>query len=131
MQAKTIYRFEYSDGRGIFYRSPSDPKNLSEQLSTDDYRHPVPRRDSGLTDGLGRDWEWKLHKYHFGFGSLEQLRSWFYNDSMLSLLHERQVVIAEYLCYPEDIVVGNAQAIFKRDKSFGKTQYNIRDYFSL
>lgn len=124
MEAIKIFRFEYSDGSGIYFRN--DGKSLTDLMEFD-FRHPNPYEDTPIFDRVG----YGISRYTFGFSSLEQLRSWFYSDDLLKKFHCKDVVIAEYLCYAKDVVFGNAQTIFERNNSIGKTQYNIKDYFKL
>lgn len=125
---KTAYRIEYPDGKGM-YHCVNGEWVASKIMGNDKYRHPLPEDDSKLCEE--RDFRniLCLTPYKFAFESVKQLRNWIYQDDWLQSLHNCGMLISEYTCQDEDVLVGNTQAIFKNEIS--RIQYNILEYFKL
>lgn len=116
-----IYRIELENGDGCY--RPSDNSKLfsnlaSQELEIDyydfhDYRHPCPSEDSGL------DIEHEeIAQYRHGFSSIGQLRTWFYRDDILLMLHRAgyRCAVYEYNgSIPDVYRLGHSQALFKRE----------------
>lgn len=108
---RRFYRIEDCDRVGC-YHSTRVPHNDSYQNPSE--RHPMPQDDSLLTTNKYniealRGYYWFSSVFRYGFNSLEQLRSWFYEDSALEMLHNCGFVLAIYEI-PE-MIEGHTQCI--------------------
>ena len=98
--------------------------------------HPTPQRDSALIDHfltkvedgsydrgyytVPKDGVRGIYNYHFGFKSIEQLRTWFFDDELLIKLRAKGIYLATYVVEaPDDIweeehvyIEGNSQVMF-------------------
>lgn len=83
---------------------------------TDDCRHPAPFRDTALNwDNIPYILGVPHHQCYFGFGNIEQLKAWLYDEAWRLHLHKRGFVIKVW-SLPDDpdfpkMRVGNAQAV--------------------
>lgn len=130
---KTIYRIESAKGIGLYSYRKAD--EFAHGTLVDEHRHPTPSDDSLLVANVR---EYTCRNYfqiedhmRFGFCSLEQLRSWIYQDEWLVKLHKYGLKIAEYRLYSENVCEGNTQAIFDGGEVLHKKQYSILEYFGL
>lgn len=130
---KTIYRIESAKGVGLY--SYAKAAEFAHRTLIDCKRHPTPSDDSLLVANV-QEYTCKSYFYidehmHFGFCSVEQLRSWIYKDEWLVKLHKYGLKIAEYRLYSENVCEGNTQAIFDGGEVLHKKQYSILEYFGL
>jgi hypothetical protein len=111
MAKRLIYRIEDADGRGAYKVvnkrwGDKGPYEFSG-------RHPTPDDDSRLR------WDWLVGQwqYFFGFSSEEQMRAWFYDDRWMYVMQDLGLRLTVWEVDEEDSRLGNAQAIFKRDRA--------------
>lgn len=134
-----VYRIENPDGTGPYRGSNSKVKYITSDVCP--ISHPGPRNDELFHEAVDRicekkdywnrdtGWDDLLCDKEFGFASKEQLRSWF-DTQMLISISEAGAVIAEYHVKKSDIVFGEKQVVFVREKK-QKKQYDIIEYFKL
>lgn len=87
-----------------------------------DWRHPAPDADSGLGwDTIEYELGFAKPKLYFGFGSIEQLKAWLYNDVWREYLSDYGFVVMVW-DLPDVgstgapcMKVGNAQAVATRE----------------
>ncbi|MGZ8887974.1 MAG: hypothetical protein ACXW1D_00280 [Halobacteriota archaeon] len=127
----TVLRLEWPDGGGIYYQEGA--KSFCNYMDWDVERHPTPYNDDRLMSNLFQKSgsRYEFSEFHFRFSSLDQLRRWFFEDKILRMMHDRGVVVSEYVCHWDDVVHGHTQAIFLREKAKRHTQYGILEYFGL
>lgn len=83
---------------------------------TDSGRHPAPCCDTALNwDNISYILGVPPHQCYFGFGSIEQLKAWLFDEAWRLHLHKRGFVIKVW-SLPDDsefpkMRVGNAQAV--------------------
>jgi hypothetical protein len=122
-----VYRLETVGGTGV-YGTPA-----SNHLDFDPFRHPMPSDDSLLMQSLKmRNLKFQGYgslEIHFGFSSLEQLRSWFYNDDWIRNISNEGIVLSIYEA--EDVYFGNSQLCFNRSSAVLKSQNNLVEFFKL
>jgi hypothetical protein len=120
MENTKIYRIETQSGEGMYTSGIVRDLNLPlYQITAPDSfgpgRHPLPFYDTKLV-AEGRKLDLFYGRYDmirsewvkFGFGSINQLRNWIYNDDWLIKLHAAGL----RLCiYEGAVAVGNTQAI--------------------
>jgi hypothetical protein len=140
-----IYRIENDDGLGPYQgRKNDDTSLLPMKYSTE---HPAVWDDSMLInkinqqiriDAEGQDeyksvgvWGFIDGKYHFGFGSQDQLRRWVYNDAWMVNLDKHGFHLSVYEVPEMAMMVGHTQAIFQ--KSFARQKYRCKlcDFFAI
>lgn len=128
-----VFRIENARGVGP-YMSDIIPQEYRTQL-TDEVRHPEPYKDSRLVSEIE-----SRHPYNFnliptwmrfGFGSIDQLRNWFYNDDWLYTLHKYGFVLVEYTVSSDRVYLGNTQCTFKASCAGNIERYSILEYFNL
>lgn len=127
----TVYRIETFGGIGMYFCNEDEEQTAQGIISHWPARHPLPREDSKLCAAMREKAidESLMQKYIFGFISVDQLRSWIYEDNWLKELHSLGLVISEYTCSVDDILVGHTQVIFKNHLT--RTSYSIIEYFNL
>ena len=125
-----IYRIEHSVDRTGPYQShrAAGIKNLFDShlhpaTYKDGGRHPVPSDDRGLINA-GAD----TIDYHFGFSSIEQLKSWFYHAHVLEWLHENSYVLVIYETHKDDMHKGWSRILFDLDKAYRKREVSIKEF---
>lgn len=135
-----VYRIEDQEGGGL-YRGDNSGSN---PLRYDEDRHPVPQNDSLLTyngqEKMLRDdvpefytfsgW-FENEGFIFGFANTDQLRSWIYNDEWLVKMERRGFRLAVFDIENEHVIVGNTQAIFKRDRAKDVAFFGPAAYFDI
>lgn len=84
--------------------------------------HPTAARDSKLRKILYEDEQGDddvfvrrregarpIHHYKFGFKSIEQLRTWFYDEDLIAMLHKEGIMVMTYsIDVPDDIAEDEA-----------------------
>lgn len=133
MKLKRVIRFEDSTGKGMYFAT-----DYAHEVLTEHVKHPSPDNDDLLWEGL------EVHRYandercstegymtnfYFGFEDKKQCRRWVFRDEWLIGLHERDILISEYFCNPDDVVVGHTQAVFC-SHDYKKT-HSILDFFKI
>lgn len=101
---KLILRFEQPDGMGIYQGTLYIPYDAA--------RHPLPEADHGLREWRDMYSGSARERFFFGFNSVEQARSWFYNRDVLERMEERECKLVAYAVEDEHIHVGYAQTVF-------------------
>lgn len=77
------------------------------------YQHPPPSRDSALCEVWDNLYEMGEHSgYIFGFATLEQLKSWIYEDEWRFVLNSFRFHV--YMYETDDYYEGDTQAIFRK-----------------
>lgn len=114
----TLYRIE-KDGRGP-YQNGEIYSDFREKCPYDEYRHPVPGKDSALVAACPPDFftsygSFEAQDFVFGFSNMAQLKSWFYDDQILKFLKQNGFKLR---MYSGEIYAGNSQAIIRKDTSF-------------
>ena len=74
-------------------------------------RHPFPTDDSLLCKSLGNTNTYLVGDKRYGFMSVEQFRSWFYEDSDLTKLQEYGFHMAIYDVPAAKFFTGNSQCV--------------------
>ncbi len=113
----TILRFEHPDSLGMY--GVQDGKEMSaayEVFGVDAPNHRAPADDKKLCKAAAKA-EANLSDYFYAFSSIAQARRWCYRNDWLVGLHERGVVLSEYVCEISETLVGNFQVCFKSSDS--------------
>jgi hypothetical protein len=136
---QTFYRIEHKEtGAGMYHQGNNGTPNFYDILRETesnlfDDHHPSPYNDSKLLDsfeakGVAADEVVYVgSKYSYGFCSVEQLRSWVYNDEWLRKLDESEYVLA--VVESDDYFEGNTQGIFVKPEEYKKV--SIKEFFNL
>ena len=77
--------------------------------------HPSPFKDSLLESALGGGRDFFDGSLRFGFSSVDQFRTWFYDDSELKALHEHGFKLTVYEIPSHAFFQGNAQCVMNSD----------------
>lgn len=136
-----VYRIEHKgDGVGCYQRGAENKEQgmmtVAGTTMADRDRHPAMYQDSKLwaslkEKGIGRfeiDFG-AIEAYHFGFNTIEQLRSWMYRDEWLIGLAEQNYILAICHVPVDEVISGNSQCMFIRPREYEK--HNIREYFKI
>ncbi len=105
-----FFRVENESGRGPYSHWTVNVCAYAPSKVDGKDRHPALREDSKLCEVL-RASDKSVHPsdYRFGFGSLAQLRRWFYTQSVLEVLHTKGFKLAIY-DFPK-VYKGHTQAV--------------------
>lgn len=122
-----VYRLETVDGVGVY------GTGAGAYVEYDVWKHPLPQQDSLLVENLSKN-NLQFIGYgnlnlHFGFSSVEQLRSWFYNDEWVRDMSQSGIVLSIYEA--EEAYLGNSQMCFNRSTAILKSQNNLIEFFKL
>ena len=119
--SKMFYRIQDADGVGPFWGKA----NLYDcPVWSEDDRHPLPYRDTKLKESIEKEtgetfsevtiFKGRFQEFVYGFSSLEQLRTWFYNDEIIKWLAANGFILAESSdC---ESISGNSQAVTLKSK---------------
>lgn len=100
-----ILRFEQADGTGVYQFGPEIP--------FDEVRHPLPEADGGLQGWLHEHTYMERQAFFFGFDSVYQARSWFYDWKVLETLENHGAKLRVYAVPDWAVYVGFAQTVFR------------------
>lgn len=125
----TFYRVQKKDGTGVYRGSGNACSFMGEY--EDFLRHPTPCLDSllernfDLEEGEYVSSSKKIKQYIFGFSSIEQFHSWFYNDEIKRGLEERGYSL--YKVNSKRLIEGHCQALMKKSafKKLKKTEIRL------
>ena len=124
MATKEIFRLEESNKelrRGVYNSNKgwdimNDKYNPERDENGSVPRHPMPRKDSKIVQECEkRDIDADClndGEFRFGFLSINQLRSWFYNNDSLIELGKAGIILRIYSAPEENIIAGNTQCCF-------------------
>ncbi|UNA02373.1 hypothetical protein [Serratia phage SP1] len=74
--------------------------------------HPAPQEDHALIESMeNAGVRYEMHKFHFGFATLNQFRRWF-DVGNRQRMAERGFWLAVYDVEPEDAHIGSTQCVF-------------------
>lgn len=118
MKMSLVYRLENKDGGGVYCNTGFN--------AFDRDRHPLPSSDSLLMDNLD---DKGIHKFHFAFNSIGQLRNWFYNDEWLIQISDLGIFLSVY--ESDEVYVGYSQVVFFRENAKLVGQHNVASFFNL
>lgn len=110
----SVRRAGHGIGDGMYHAA--DGLFNSPGYCTDSSKHPAPHRDTALNwDNIAYILGVPHHQCCFGFGSIEQLKAWLFDETWRLYLHKRGFVIKVW-SLPDDsdfpkMRVGNAQAV--------------------
>jgi len=115
-----IYRIQHSDSKyGPYNAKMKNGKtfedNTGHHIGATPKYTPNPRTDKSLISKLKPgDTISNVIKFGiFGFSSLQQIRRWF-TDKVIDSLLENEFEIVKKLIDPEDIIIGDHQVIVKK-----------------
>lgn len=100
-----VLRFEHADGTGIYQSGPYIPYDAT--------RHPLPEADGGLRDWVHEHTLEERENFFFGFDSVHQARSWFYDWKVLVTLENYGAKLRVYAVPDWAVYVGYAQTVFR------------------
>ena len=101
-----IFRIQNERGDGMYFGGSSASQRMMDLES----RHPAPRDDVRLKQAVpGEGW----YRFKYGFGSLDQLRSWVYKQAWRDMLQSEgfHVVEIDTPC----VYYGDTQAVWPED----------------
>lgn len=124
MQTRVVIRFEDFDGIGVY----SSSKCRFIHAKTNPTFHPDPYSDQMLRYRIDK-WEDTMREWYFAFMDKQQALNWFYVDEWLVELDKCGIVVSEYTCLSDDVVLGSHQAIFRSHES--KQTFNLLEYFDV
>lgn len=107
---------EAGPGIGAGMYSAYDGLYAAPDYCTSEREHPAPYRDTALNwDNISYILGVPQHKCYFGFGNIEQLKAWLFDEEWRLHLHKQGFVIKVW-SLPDDsefpkMRVGNAQAV--------------------
>lgn len=115
---KLFYRVENEAGVGPYQcNGPASQWRAINNIPQFNPRHPVPSEDSLLIENFRKveekNPEVNCFDYIFGFSTLKQFRSWFYNDSILKACQDARFKLSVYKS--ADRIVGHSQAVSTRE----------------
>lgn len=102
---RLVLRFEHAQGGGIYQSGPVIPY--------DSVRHPLPQADGGLQDWIHEHTPKERENFFFGFDSVYQARSWFYDWKVLVRLENYGAKLRVYAVPYWAVYVGYAQTVFR------------------
>lgn len=103
---RLVLRFEHMDGEGIYQYGPVIPFDAT--------RHPLPENDGGLQGWLQEYTYLEQVAFFFGFDSVYQARSWFYDWKVLTTLENCGAKLRVYAVPDWAVYVGFAQTVFRK-----------------
>lgn len=106
---RLVLRFEQRGGAGIYQCGPEIPFDAA--------RHPLPEADGGLQGWLHEHTRLERQAFFFGFDSVYQARSWFYDWKVLVTLENYGAKLRVYAVPDGDVYVGYAQTVFRIAKA--------------
>ena len=128
MNTTTFFRFEDKRGDGP-YRSFGPNLESDCPFWEASSKHPIPEADSLFQSNFSQDGDFDdtIENFLFGFSSMAQLRSWFYDDRVLKWMAQNgfRLWSAEV-----PVINGNAQAATHREEWQIAEKVEI-DIFSL
>jgi hypothetical protein len=128
---RVVYRIETVENARGMYRGGGGGMGLySCPAYNQSERHPAPEDDTKLRNTLlanGLLGRWDYGNYVFGFGSIDQLRGWLYDDAILAWLHDKGFILA--ICEVDKALLGNTQCMFVKPETYEKK--SIKEFFKL
>lgn len=118
---RNFYRLENEAGIGIYRAAFAISNDFKYNDFNDKNLHPGPKQDSKLWEqirGYNNDYQDFDPYLIFGFESVVQYRSWFYNDEVLlraKTQYNIQLNLYVVDCEP-DSFLGNAQMVADKNK---------------
>ncbi|AHY25257.1 hypothetical protein PS2_005 [Serratia phage PS2] len=80
-------------------------------------RHPAPQEDADLmTSMIERNERYNISEFHFGFGTINQFRSWF-DIPNREMMQECGFYLAVYEVEENDVHLGSTQCVFRLEKA--------------
>lgn len=129
----SFYRLENELGDGVYQMGLREifARHVATGTVAND-RHPMPWDDSKLVDNAWKQGDIvRDSKWRFGFSSIAQLRSWFYDDKLLLDLSAVGVCLS---LYDVPLLDGHSQAIAEGKHLTGKNLIAIvpvAEFFKL
>ncbi len=114
-----FYRLESRKGTGIYRALNGEKQEFLLEKYGASSRHPMPGDDDKLTENAPHlfcfrgFWTGEASKYIFGFSSVEQFRSWFYEDEFLKSLRRSRIKLNLY--ETSDCFLGYTQMIARKE----------------
>jgi hypothetical protein len=107
-----FYRIENKSRIGCYQAAESNTILMSSSS-----RHPLPYEDSLLKNTMGEKVMTAKHsgEYRFGFCSVDQLLTWFYNEKWLTALHDEGFELSVYEIPACKYFMGNSQCVMAAD----------------
>lgn len=112
-----IYRVENANGCGMYM---GNDHSFSYEM-IDSMRHPTPNKDASLSKFWNALSFERSQAYSFGYGSLEQLKNWIYQDSWRKEIDESGFRV--YVYDSKHFEIGDTQAVFI--KQTATLQYSL------
>lgn len=130
-----IFRIENAQGSGMYRGGGASLGNCP--IYEQNERHPMPFDDSLLISKCGdnvQDSLWSENSipakiFSYGFGSIDQLRSWLYKDEWLTWMAENNFVLLEIDASVAH--VGYSQAVYIKNINDVVIKHNIKEFFNL
>lgn len=131
-----LIRIEHpKTGKGIYSSVDRRSRRLTDAIFDNFLRgdkHPEPENDSKLWPQIESKYNvsgaWEATFLLYGFASIEQLRAWFYGDSVLFLMAGDGFEIVEI---EGDVTDGHTQATIDSHSITSKKSFNLLDYLGL
>jgi len=131
MNTTTFYRIENELGEGPYRSSPCLENDCEFWNPTE--KHPLPYRDSLLNENFFAVTdktlnEITLEEFVFGFTSIEQFRSWFFDDRVVKWLHKNGFGL---YCAEVSVVAGHSQALCSSEEweLAEKEKISLEDFY--
>lgn len=134
----TLYRFELSDGQGI-YRSDKIEEKLLNKNSQDIFNYAQRKTPSsdGFLSTLFLDPNIRgtlssnyRSAYIFGFSNKQQIVDWFSQEE-ISNFNNKGVKLFTYEMNSKDVIQTNIQVAFRHSKEINKKEISINDFFDI
>ena len=111
-----VYRLQNERGTGAYGRGIIfDHCNV---------RHPAPLEDSKLKKQMDKKlfltaygWFDSIPNNLFGFESIKQFKTWFFNDEWINEFHEHGYAIYVYEVSADHVAVGSTQVVFRIEQA--------------
>ncbi len=124
-----LKRLEWPCSLGIYGVRDGDEQSVAYEIFGGDApNHKAPHKDKKLSKAM-RYADANLSDYFYAFASTPQLLRWLYKDEWLFALHERGVVVSEYVCKVDSVLHGSHQSVFKSSES--RESFSILSYFEI
>lgn len=121
-----VYRIENQAGEGMYAADHC----IYQCPSYEDFgNHKGPQSDNRLLDELRlKNWSYDIPQhFSFGFSSVEQMRTWLFEDVWLLWLADNGFILA--IIETDDVIAGDTQCIFIKPETYQKV--DIKKFFKL
>lgn len=124
----TLLRLELPSTLGMYGSSGNEESPAYAVFGEDAKNHKPPHKDKKLSKAA-RYAGANLSDYFYAFKNESQLLRWVNRQEWIEGLHERGVVVSEYICDKEDVLIGSYQCCFSASRE--RVSFSLLEYFAI